>query len=513
MTIPQRWIIVGILALAAVLRFSDIQQPLVDKFSWREASTAMMADNFRTRSWNVFYPEVSWTGPGPSYQRREFQIVSYITAILQALFGWQDWFGRLVAAVFGLWTLFALHRLVDTVWGATHAHFAAFVYALMPGAILIESSFLPEPAMLALVTTAIWLFARYLPQGPGYLLPISGALFTLGTMAKLPGFAASASVVYLTALCYLRDGTGKTRKITLVSAVSLLAITAYYSWALYLGNSYPPYHVAGQGFVWDDGIQSFLSEYFYVGDAWEDFQRWYLGLPILGLFIVGALSTSPPTRFQDLPMAVWVFHVWLAAALFLYLLAAREISSNPWNFHIFSVPLAVIAGRGLYMIARLESATPATVWGMTRLAIVGAIMLFVGTLPALDLMKAPIAATGARLGTRLNELSKPGDLVIAVSTTVGDPVAVYYSRRRGWLFPPGGGAVDWSQFVGDDEAKAQLEELRDLGADWFGVTRVARDSRWRTFVDHHKALLAHLDATAVRIPTESEFIIYRLSND
>jgi len=91
-------ILLGILFIAIVFRFHKITLPLVDGFSWREISTAMMADNFQQRSWNIFFPEVSWTGPGPSYQGREFQIVSYLTALLYQLFGWHDWFGRMVAA-------------------------------------------------------------------------------------------------------------------------------------------------------------------------------------------------------------------------------------------------------------------------------------------------------------------------------------------------------------------------------------------------------------------------------
>jgi hypothetical protein len=77
---PDTAILLGILFVAVVFRFHNITLPLVDAFSWRETSTAMMADNFQSRSWNIFFPEISWTGPGPSYQGREFQIVSYLTA-------------------------------------------------------------------------------------------------------------------------------------------------------------------------------------------------------------------------------------------------------------------------------------------------------------------------------------------------------------------------------------------------------------------------------------------------
>ena len=163
-------ILLGILVVAIVFRFHKITLPLVDGFSWREISTAMMADNFQQRSWNIFLPEVSWTGPGPSYQGREFQIVSYLTALLYQLFGWHDWFGRVVAAFFGLVTVFSLHRLTALCWDRMHAHAAALAYALMPAAIMIDSSFLPDPAMLALVTLGVWLFVKYWAGGNGWLL-------------------------------------------------------------------------------------------------------------------------------------------------------------------------------------------------------------------------------------------------------------------------------------------------------------------------------------------------------
>src|SRR5690242_16872859 len=69
--------IAAILLIAALARLYHVDQPLTDVFSWRESSTAMMADNFYHRGWNILYPEVSWDGPGPSYQGRELQTVSY----------------------------------------------------------------------------------------------------------------------------------------------------------------------------------------------------------------------------------------------------------------------------------------------------------------------------------------------------------------------------------------------------------------------------------------------------
>ena len=99
-TIRQHYLLIGILAAASILRFHQIGQPYIDATSWRETDVAGVANNFYRGNWNIFYPEVSWNGPGPSYQGMEFQTVSYISALLYRILGQHDWVGRSVAVLF-----------------------------------------------------------------------------------------------------------------------------------------------------------------------------------------------------------------------------------------------------------------------------------------------------------------------------------------------------------------------------------------------------------------------------
>jgi 4-amino-4-deoxy-L-arabinose transferase-like glycosyltransferase len=256
-----------ILAAAAAFRLWDFRQPLVDGFSWREASTAMMADNFRTRSWNIFFPEVSWTGPGQSYQGREFQLFSYSVAILQAIFGWHDWFGRVVAAFFGLITVLSLHRLVAQIWDEFHAHLVALAYALTPAAIMMDSSFIPDPAMLSFATTGVWLFVRYWVNGNPTNLVLSTLTFTLAALSKPPGLAVELVVLYFTAVSLWRGDRRKAAAILVGISFTLLVVVSYFAWAIYLGNSYPPYHVAGYGYIWQSGVGKFLRQKYSLGSS------------------------------------------------------------------------------------------------------------------------------------------------------------------------------------------------------------------------------------------------------
>ncbi|MBB4190929.1 4-amino-4-deoxy-L-arabinose transferase-like glycosyltransferase [Rhizobium aethiopicum] len=506
-------ILLGILFIAIVFRFHKITLPLVDGFSWREISTAMMADNFQQRSWNIFFPEVSWTGPGPSYQGREFQIISYVTALLYQLFGWHDWFGRVVAAFFGLVTVFSLHRVTALCWGEMHAHAAALAYALMPAAIMIDSSFLPDPAMLALATLGVWLFVKYWAGGSGWLLPLATASVSLGALSKPPGLVAGAVVFYLM-VCWILEKKQKQATVVFVwGLLSLAIIASYYSWAIYLGRNYPPYHIAGSGgYIWDHGFWAYVKNRFYFKSAWNTAVLWFYGYPFLMLSAVGLWI--PPRSVEDLKQRALstIPYVWMAAAMILYLAAAGEITANVWNFHIFHVPLAIFCGRGALLLATLSSRTVLKPAVALRAICIVAVALAWSTLPLVRTMKKPVATKGKLLGEELARLTQPGDLVVAIAPDVGDPVAVYYSRARGWVFPPGGGDADWSTFVADEAtAIAQLDELRAQGADLFGVAKNATDQQNRRFVEHHVGVIDYLDKTATKLVDSNDLLVYRIT--
>lgn len=504
--------LVAILAIAAALRFVEITQPLVDAFSWRQASTAMMADNFYSRSWNIFYPEVSWTGPGPSYQGREFQIVSYITALLYTFFGWHDWIGRVVAACFGVGSVCSLYLLANAVWGRTHAKAVGLAMAILPGAVFIDRSFLPDPAMLALTTTALFVFVKYIDNERRSYLLAACLLLTLGVLAKLPGIAVGVPFAYLAL-----EATFATRRhsmrwllvVTFCGLVSVCLILGYYSWAVYLGNAYPPYHVAGSGYIWQDGFSTYIRERFFLEKAAALLYLWYL-LPVFMVIAgIGLLWGAPKQPAED--RGRWVFHAWMLGAVLVYLAGAREITSNPWNMLIGLAPIAAFIGRGFCVIVGANGSSELSLAATARLAVVAVVALLTGTVPAHQLLSRPIADNAHVLGQELNRLSMPGDLVVTVASDVGDPVAIYYSRRRGWVFPPGGGEEDWSIFEDDAKAIETLEQLRSEGADWFGFTTDATDNQDRKFTEHHKQLLDHLERISVDRVSTDDYVIYQLS--
>jgi hypothetical protein len=324
-------------------------------------------------------------------------------------------------------------------------------------------------------------------------------------LAKLPGIAVVVPMTYATFAILQRRGRLGLGRLLASLPVALAAgalILGYYWWAHYLGTNYPPYHVAGSGYLWRDGLSRFLDEAFYIPATWKIASNWLFTLPVVVLTGI-ALLTAPPAASDAETKAgprraPWFFHVWLLGAAIVYVLAAREIKTNPWNFHIFNVAVAALAGSGLVLLVSIGRERGFLTRAL-RLTAIAAVVVFGGSIPGLTLMKTPYADHGEELGMKLSELSHPGELVITATPTIGDPVAIYYSRHRGWVFPPGGGETEWSMLLEDDAAIAALEDLRARNATWFGITKNARDMQRRKFLEYNRGLIAHLDRTAERV--------------
>ena len=514
----ERWLArLGVLPLAlivvlgAALRLQAIDQPFTDAFSWRQTSVAMMADNYYRTSWNILFPEVNWYGPGPGYQGREFQTVSYSAALLYLVLGQHDWIGRSIAMIFGLWGIVALYLLVRRVWGQAHALAAAGVMAVLPGAVIVERSFLPDPAMVALVTTTAWLFVAYLQTERARYLALAALVGAWGFCTKVPGLIVGLPLLYATFALLGRRAFAPRRLLAfaLFALAALVPVVAYYQWARYLANSYPPYHFAGDGnWVWHAGPGRWLAQGYFVARLRQHFLGWIWTWPVL-LMVVGGLLIRPPMAQPaegEVRRPRWIFHVWLLAGLIYYAIGAQELVENPWNFHILSPAAAALAGHAIVSLAALlaRRTHPLAMAGLPAAAL--ALVVLIGQ-PALAPWYKAYSAESHALGLALSQLSQPGELVVTVGHDYGDPVPIYYSGRRGWGFPPADLSYAWNELPEDDQAaRAMLDDLRAKGADWLGIVGEHRDEIWQ----EHPELAAHIERTCELQADTDEYLIYRI---
>lgn len=516
-------ILLIILVIAAWLRLYNINQPFVDIFSWRQTSTAMMADNYYLENWNVFFPATNWHGPEPSYQGREFQTVSYTAALLYILFGQQDWIGRSIAVAFGIWGIFALYQLTEKVWDRDKALVAAGLMAVLPGSVFIERSFLPDPAMVALVTTSVWLLVSYLQTGRKPYLFLASLIGAWGILTKIPG-----AIVGLPSLYAIIAILKAKRQLTLaklavlggVGLVTLIPVVIYYLWARHLSVTYPPFHFAGSSFwVWDNGLQEWLNSYYFLPDLQWVAYNWLWTVPVVYSAIAGLFIQPhyhPSHVPEPKPKAPWLFHWWFLAGIIYYMIGAHELVVNVWNLHIVSPAIAALSANAIVWFAnQFRKLTILTgnnwfvsnslFWGFAGMLVL-TVALF-GQTNLEDMYNRSYGDESFQLGVALQQASQPGDLVVTMSSDLGDPNAIYYSQRRGWTFPPVDNEIDYSRLPDDDDFSIELfEQLRAEGADWFGVAAANFQMLWV----EHPELTAHIEETTQLHSITDDYVIYKI---
>ena len=519
-------LLTGILVLGAALRFNNVTQPFTDSFNWRQTSTAMMASNFYHKSWNIFYPEVNWTATSPGYQGREFQTVGYIAALLYLAAGEHDWIGRGVAVLFGLWGIFALYQLVRRVWDEEHALLSAAVMAVLPGSIFIERSFLPDPGMVALMTTSIWMLVAYLQTDRLRFLLLAGVIGAWGVLTKLPGLVVSFAMLYATLTTLRHRHELDRRKIAvigIVAALALIPVALYYLWAVHLGRSYPPYHIAGEGnWIWNQGLKQWLDQDYFFPRLSRHFNNWLWTEPIIILVVLGIVfpffgfarwersqnSVSGRVTAGGSVKAPWLFHWWLLGMLPYYLIGAQELVDNPWNFHIIDPAAAALSSYAIITISSLiAKMVRPSAEVLVKQGIIAASLILIGVLGTMRLKRVyyPAAKNDYELGLALRQVSQPHDLVVTMATVLGDPIVIYYSHRRGWLFPPPSPSRDFIELPEDDgESIRAFEELRTEGARWFGIVA----AQHKKLQQKHPLLLAHFERTSHLYRCDPRWRIY-----
>jgi hypothetical protein len=209
---------------------------------------------------------------------------------------------------------------------------------------------------------------------------------------------------------------------------------------------------------------------------------------------------------EKLSAAPWIFHVWLLAGVIYYLIGAKELIKNPWNLHILDPMAAALAAHALLFLGRI--ANRITRRSVMRVIAVTSVFL-IGSFgyQGLESVYYPYAEEAYHLGLAVREVSDPGDLVVAVGTSFGDPTLIYYSGRRGWSFPPPSPDYDWTAFPEDDDMAIQLiDDLRAEGADWLGIVNKHYDKIWQ----EHPKFAAYIERTCVFTKKTSKGMIYRI---
>jgi hypothetical protein len=222
------WLIL-IVALAAVLRWKGIHDPIMDHPAWRQGDTASIARNFATLNFNILYPQTNYDGPPPNYVELELQIVPFLAATFYKVFGVHEIIGRLITLGFSLGTvavlgLFGRWLFTNAVAGLA----AAFFFAIFPGSVYYGRTFTPDTTMVFFLTAALYVTTRLIVEDETFgqrALARASALLALAYLAKP---VAVAGIVPVIGALIERLRSGRTMRPT--AMLVLLAVPLVILW-------------------------------------------------------------------------------------------------------------------------------------------------------------------------------------------------------------------------------------------------------------------------------------------
>ena len=474
--------------LAVAVRLIGFNAPYIDGHWIKQLQVAPIAKNFYLHGYNLLWPQADYSADRPNYIEIEFQLVTFLTAMLWHVFGVHEWVGRLVTVGFSLGGMLLLWRLLARYLGEGAAEWGLLFYAFAPSSWYYSRALMSEPAMMFFSVGVVYCFSRYLGASPPTPSPgrggggnqaawflLTAACGMLAFLVKLP------TVLLLLPLAYLawdKWGWGFLRRgaVWALVVVTLAPALAYYWHAHHaIGSHYFSVGVGPSGGMWF-AVKDFTRPGNY-SQIMMQMLRDHLtavGMVLLpvGVFLrptLGVAQASKPASARSgaetqawkpaLPgSAPYLFHFWLGAVAVYFIVVAGGILRQTY----YEMPLLLPAA-GLIGVAweRLVRTGVVTRWGNGVLVALFLVSCAWGVQPFFKPYTPILQASAA-----LDQVDPAGRPVIIFPPGYG---CLYYFHRPGWV---GREAMDRPQ---------SLVAPEDMPGPLYVTNRISRGARWAVY--------------------------------
>lgn len=493
----------GLIAfLGVAVRLIAIEQPFVDRWSWRQSDVAAIARNYSANGFHFARPQIDWGGNSAGYVGTEFPILPFAAALAYKVLGEYEWIGRLQGVLFFAAALPFFFLLVARLFGNKTAIWAAFFYCFAPLSVVASRAFMPDIPSLSLAIIGIYFYLRWLESGRAGQLLIAGICTSVAILIKLPTAIIGAPILYLT---WQRFGSRFWRQpeVWIFVAFALAPPGIWYWHAYDTAARYYPHHFFGGGGVrvmsiawygkilWQTIASTLTPVLFLMAAA-----GFWLSLRRDGLRAVQRSGKNRDvTEHVPPPKYARLFHWWLAAMI-MFILIVGWGNRHQW-YQLPLVPIAaVFAGAACQFSTASLSQHMRFAFSAFLIFLFGA-WSFASARPFYE-----SSAAGLRdLGVQLNSTTPRDALIIAADD--GDPTVFYYAQRKGWHFL--GDGVYWGNPLDDAQIIANLEKLRGRGARY--LVFYAGTQWW---VNYYTKFGEHLRRSSTLLEQTPEFAIYQL---
>lgn len=319
---------------------------------WRQSDTESIARNFVEDRFNIFFPQFNYDGEKPNYIQLEFQITTFIIAILYKAFGYYYFLARLVPILFFLGSSIYIYLIGKKYYGNEAGWFAAIAYSIMPMNIFFTRAIMPESAALFFFTGAFYYFIKWYDDEKIVSLFISAIFTCLSISQKTPTVFIGLAMIFMLIKKYRFKFLAKW-ELWAFAFISLIPNLLYFLWSK---------QIAEYAFVSNIGLlhivpksgKAFLQMESYTFAAVEMATAISLGL--VPLVIIGLLDMECK---KDYPLLFWTI------AMLLEVIAVASVIELRYYF-IFITPIAALwTGKTLGRLVKSRKTVIAIFFGLS----------------------------------------------------------------------------------------------------------------------------------------------------
>ena len=389
--------------------------PLEVGHNWRQTDGLMIARNFYEHDANIFYPRVDLAGEKTGIVGCEFPILNYLIYLVSLVFGFEDWYGRVIVLLSSSVGVLFFYKLIRKYFDEPTA-FNASIICLVSLWFSYSRKNIPDAFSVSLCITSIYFACQYLEKGK----PL--ALFTFFVLALIGCLSKIIAATVLTVLLFpMLDPNNSLKRRVILSFFSSLIFIAvclwYFKWVPHLNTNYGLEDHFFMGLTFSEGASRII-------DSWQAVLKRFYSTPFKYVgFLVFLLSIFFVIRKKEW-VRLGVFLVPFVAFLILLVKTGTSIIGDHYYILTAIPSMAFIIGCGLAQIKNKN---------------IAAVMLLIIGVESLSAqiydfrVREPFKSL-ENLEVIMDEVSQPNDL-IAVNAELNNPTAMYFTHRRGWVAP------------------------------------------------------------------------------
>lgn len=233
------WII-----LFFLIRMIGITNPPIEiGHNWRQVTGLMVSRNYLETDANILYPRVDDNQGGTGIIGMEFPLLNYMYFIFAKIFGYTNWYGRLINLIISSFGLFFFYKIVRKYFGHHHALISTLC---LIGSIWFAYSrkMMPDTFCISLMLIGVFYGTEYIENGRKRNIFLYLVFVSLAMLSKIP--AGIYLSVFVPLLIYQKSSMRKV--IFYVATLIPLTLTYiwYFMWNPFLSNEYGNWYNSGK---------------------------------------------------------------------------------------------------------------------------------------------------------------------------------------------------------------------------------------------------------------------------